>query len=264
MVIDVTDFFKGDNQPVSLSPGIKRRYSLGGLSSDRSYISYIHSFPLNTEVRTVKTYSSSPSPGGISFGPSTGVSLPAAEAAGAVTIELNNSFIMLPDTPMRKRLFDPRVGYFASDYTVYGDDQQKVKTETFIHVKDQGAKNDPRPLGFVTSIEEDSRGQIWIFEPNGRKRQTFTVGFDNRGVEVDAGHNAGWICTRQDLVKVDLDGTVQARVPMRAMSVAIEPDTGYAWCSIWQGGVYRLDTSAQLVRELNTSKTEKWLLAVPK
>lgn len=133
VVIDVTDFFKGDNQPVSLSSSIKRRYSLGGLSSDRSYISFIHTYPLNTEIRTVKTYSSSPSGGGMSFGPSAGVTLPAAEAAGAVTIELNNSFIMLPEKPMRKRFFDPRVGYFASDYTVYSDDQQKVKTETFIH-----------------------------------------------------------------------------------------------------------------------------------
>jgi hypothetical protein len=165
MVIDVTDFFKGDNQPVSLSPGIKRRYSLGGLSSDRSYISYIHSFPLNTEVRTVKTYSSSPSPGGISFGPSTGVSLPAAEAAGAVTIELNNSFIMLPDTPMRKRLFDPRVGYFASDYTVYGDDQQKVKTETFIHHWRLEPKPEDRERWLRGELVEPKKPIVYYIDP---------------------------------------------------------------------------------------------------
>ncbi len=133
VVIEVTDFFKGDNQPVSLDPPTKRRYNLGGISSDRSYISFIHTFPLNTEVRTVKTFTSSPSPGGIQFGPSSQVSLPAAEASGSVTIELNNSFIMLPAIPMRKRLYDPRVGYFASEFTVYSDDQQKVQTATFIH-----------------------------------------------------------------------------------------------------------------------------------
>src|SRR5665213_1056362 len=49
VVIDVTDFFKGDNQPVSLSPSIKRRYNLSGIAGDRSYISFIHTFPLNTE-----------------------------------------------------------------------------------------------------------------------------------------------------------------------------------------------------------------------
>jgi len=133
VVIDVTDFFKGDNQPVSLSPAIKRRFNFGGLLSDRSYIQSIHTYPINTEVKTVKTFSSAPSPGGITLSPFPTVSLPAAEASGAVTMELNNSFILLPKTPMRKRLFDPRVGYFASSYTVYTDDQQKVETETFIH-----------------------------------------------------------------------------------------------------------------------------------
>jgi hypothetical protein len=134
VVIEVTDFFKGDNQPVSLNASTKRRYNLGGIASDRSYIQSIHTYPINTEIRTVKTFTSSPAGGGFSiFSPSPSVSLPGAEASGAVTMELNNSFILLPKIPMRKRLFDPRVGYFASSYTVYADDQQKVENQTFIH-----------------------------------------------------------------------------------------------------------------------------------
>jgi Met-zincin/Domain of unknown function (DUF5117)/Domain of unknown function (DUF5118) len=133
VVIEVTDFFKGDNQAVSLNPAIKRRYNLGGLASDRSYIQSIHTFPINTEVRTVKTFSSSPSPGGFILSASPSVSLPAAEASGSVTMELNNSFILLPRIPLRKRPYDSRVGYFASNYTVYSDDQQKTETSTFIH-----------------------------------------------------------------------------------------------------------------------------------
>jgi len=134
VVIDVTDFFKGDNLPVSLSASIKRRFSLGGISTDRSYIVSIHTFPINTEVKSVKTFSSTPSVGaGFIFSPTPSVSLPAAEASGSVTMELNNSFILLPKVPMRKRLFDTRVGYFASSYTVYTDDQQKVDNATFIH-----------------------------------------------------------------------------------------------------------------------------------
>lgn len=132
VVIDVTDFFKGDNQAVSLSPGAKRRLNLSALSPDRSYVEYIHTYPINTEVRTVKTFSSSPAmPGGIiSFPPAP--SLPAASAIGAVTLEMNTSFIALPKTPMPRRFFDPRVGFFADDYTVYGDEQQKVEHQTFI------------------------------------------------------------------------------------------------------------------------------------
>ena len=130
VVIDVTDFFRLDNQPVSLSPDLKRRYNLGGISSDRSFISYMHSYPLNTEVRSLKTFTSSPAPAGSALGGSS--SLPAADVAGAVSMELNNSFIMLPAVPMRKRLYDPRVGYFASEYVVYTDASQKAATSTFI------------------------------------------------------------------------------------------------------------------------------------
>ncbi len=133
VVIDVSDFFKGDNQPVSLNPAVKKRYNLNGIAVDRSYIQSIHSYPLNTEVKTVKTFSAAPAATGLvfSFGPT--ATLPASEAAGAVTLELNNSFILLPSIPMRKRLFDPRVGYFASSYTVFADDQQRAQASTFIH-----------------------------------------------------------------------------------------------------------------------------------
>jgi hypothetical protein len=133
VVLDMTDFLKGDNQPVSLGQPVKRRFNLGGLNSDRSYIESVRSFPINTEVRTVKTFSASP--GGPSMGPSPfpgGASIPAASAAGSVTLETNTSFILLPSRPMRKRPLDNRVGYFGDDYTVYSDDQQKVEESRFI------------------------------------------------------------------------------------------------------------------------------------
>jgi len=153
MVIDVTDFFKGDNQPVSLNAGTKRRLSLGSIASDRSYIQSVHTYPINTEVRTVKTFTSSSGGGGLSiFSPFPSASLPGAEASGAVTMELNNSFILLPKIPMRKRLFDSRVGYFASSYTVYADDQQKVENQTFIHHWRLEPKNE--------DVEKWTRGEL--------------------------------------------------------------------------------------------------------
>jgi hypothetical protein len=130
-VIEVTDFFKGDNQAVSVSSQAKRRLNLTGLLNDRSYIDVIKSFPINTEVRTVKTYSSSPAPAGMGGFP-TSSSLPAASAAGAITVEINTSFIKLPENPMQRRMNDPRVGFFAEDYTRYSDDQQKVENESFV------------------------------------------------------------------------------------------------------------------------------------
>lgn len=131
-VIDVTDFFKGDNQAVSLNAISKRRFNLTMLMADRSYIETIKSFPINTEVRTVKTFGASS--GGSMGAPSPfpTPSLPAASAAGAVTLETNTSFILLPETPMKKRMNDQRIGYFADDYTIYSDNQQKVENENFI------------------------------------------------------------------------------------------------------------------------------------
>jgi len=86
-VIDVTDFFKGDNQAVSLSSSAKRSFSLSGLASDRSYIESIKTYPTNIEVKTVKTFSASNSGASPMSGP-TGPSIPAAQNAGAVTLEL--------------------------------------------------------------------------------------------------------------------------------------------------------------------------------
>jgi hypothetical protein len=133
-IIDVTDYFKGDNQAVSISPSSKRRLNLIALQPDKSYIETIKSFPINTEVRSVKTFGASAAMPGMGAAPSPfpSASLPAANAAGVVTLEINNSFILLPEKPMQKRLNDPRTGYFIDDYTVYSDDQQKTEESSFI------------------------------------------------------------------------------------------------------------------------------------
>jgi hypothetical protein len=128
VVIDVTEFFKGDNQVVSLSPAGKRSFNLGPLASDRSYIQSINTYPINTEIRTVKTFTAIPSSGPSPFPTA---SIPAANAAGAVTFELNTSMIILPRTPMAKRYWDRRVGFFPDEFTTYSDAQQKVDQETF-------------------------------------------------------------------------------------------------------------------------------------
>ncbi len=133
VVIDVSDFFKGDNQPVSLSAFTKKVFNFSGQVADRSYIQSINTYPINTEVKVVRTFNSTPS-----FMPQTtpspipSVTFPAAFATGAVTLEMNNSFVLLPKVPMQKRFFDPRVGFFADDYTVYHDNQQKVDNQVFI------------------------------------------------------------------------------------------------------------------------------------
>ncbi|WP_236957429.1 zinc-dependent metalloprotease [Joostella atrarenae] len=144
-VINVTDFINSENNLLALSSGQKEIYNLTSLEKDRSYISAINSYPINTEVKTVKTYNASVSHNDKK-------SLPAAALSGVVTLELNNSFILLPKEPMKKRFYDPRVGYFASSYLLYGDDQQKVDKNVYIH----RWRLEPKPEDF----EKWNRGEL--------------------------------------------------------------------------------------------------------
>ena len=151
-VINVTDFFKGDNQLISLDPRTKRSFSLTAIQTDRSYIQSIKSFPINTEVKMVKTFTSVLPPPSSGPGPQQVSVLPAGASAGVVTVEINSSMILLPKTPARKRLFDPRVGYFATGYTVYGEESQKAETEVFaVHWK-----LEPKP----EDVEKMKRGEL--------------------------------------------------------------------------------------------------------
>ena len=54
--IKVNSFFNGDNPAMGLPKAVKDGFSLQGLVGEMSYIEDIKSFPLNTEVRLVKTY----------------------------------------------------------------------------------------------------------------------------------------------------------------------------------------------------------------
>lgn len=118
-VIDVTDFFGGDTPHLSgLSPAQRRSYGVRRLDADRSFISRARSYPLNVNVRHTLTYDAA--------------SPPTDEAANTVSLEMNQSLVLLPAEPMRPRYADPRVGYFSVSRINYGLNEQKAATETFI------------------------------------------------------------------------------------------------------------------------------------
>ena len=151
-VIDVTEFFKGDNQAVSLTPSAKRMFGLMGLASDRSYIESIKSYPINMEVRTVKTFNASAPMPGSPMGGGGSASIPAAVNAGAVTLELNTSIRLLPKVPMNTRFFDSRVGYFADNFVQFSDDQHKVDNKVFA----VRYRLEPKPA----DLEKYTRGEL--------------------------------------------------------------------------------------------------------
>ncbi len=118
VVIDVTDMFTKDVKALGMPEGRRNQYKANRLDGDRTYIESIKSYPINIEARSVKTY--------LANNP------PSNSDMGSITIEINNSMILLPKEPMMPRHFDQRVGWFTSSQVDYSLDAQKAKRTTYL------------------------------------------------------------------------------------------------------------------------------------
>ncbi|MFC0777006.1 zinc-dependent metalloprotease [Flavobacterium sp. HJSW_4] len=114
VVIDITDAFKKDNPMFSLESKEKTDKKLTSLADDKSFVEEIDTYPINIEVKSTKTYTQ------------------ATASSGSVTLRLNTSIVLLPKTPMRKRFADERIGYFATKYVLFADEQQRTQTKFII------------------------------------------------------------------------------------------------------------------------------------
>ena len=113
-VIDVTSLYKNDVKMFGFPQSTRKTYKISSLDSKLSFIESIRSFPLNIETKHIKTYKSSDS------------------RNGQISMVLNNSMVLLPKEPMRRRYFDERVGWFTSSQTDYGIDNQEAETVRYL------------------------------------------------------------------------------------------------------------------------------------
>ncbi|WP_299247019.1 zinc-dependent metalloprotease [uncultured Aquimarina sp.] len=117
-VIDVTELFKKDVKALGFPASRRKQYKITRLDASLSYIDSIRSYPINIETRHVKTYSAGEPPSNAS--------------TGTISLEMSNSMILLPETPMKRRMFDQRVGWFARGQTDYGLEAQESKTIRYL------------------------------------------------------------------------------------------------------------------------------------
>lgn len=117
-VVDVSDMYLGDSPMFSLPRQTRTRFGVRNHDRNRTYLEFARSFPINVEMRVVRTYAADQAPSNA--------------RGGAISFEVNHSMILLPKEPMRPRLWDERVGYSALTVTNYSSDFQGVRPERYI------------------------------------------------------------------------------------------------------------------------------------
>ena len=118
-VFDIKPLFTTDVPMISaMSDRQKKNFGIRGVDGKRSFIEGIKAFPENINVKHVLTY--------------TGSKLPDNQITGTMSIEMTQSFILLPAEPMQPWYYDARVSYFSIGQTDYSADEQKAFRKRYI------------------------------------------------------------------------------------------------------------------------------------
>jgi hypothetical protein len=119
VTVDVTRLFTTDVRLLTgLSSALRTASQVRRLDPERSLILSAASYPLNTEVRHVLTFEAE--------------NPPSNQATATISLEMNQSMIVLPREPMKPRLHDPRVGFYTRQQIDYGEETQGVRPRDFV------------------------------------------------------------------------------------------------------------------------------------
>jgi hypothetical protein len=183
-VIDVSAFFAGNILDFDVTPVLKMAgYMAAAPDPLRSRIERIGSFPKNILVHALLTFP-------IMGGPSS-----------AASIVVAHSLVLLPEKPMLPREYDPRVGYFTTDFGVVdADDEPGIVTQRFISrfrlekAQPEAEVSDPvRPIIFYLPPEIPQKWRPYVRQGIEDWQPAFeAAGFSNAIVGEDAPDDASW------------------------------------------------------------------------
>jgi hypothetical protein len=166
-VIEVTRLFTGDIQEFSARQSLNAQ----GVDQSRSFIEHVTPFPNNVEAEVTLTYTRGG--GGRGGGADTGGG-GRGGGRGAVTVVLHHSMMKLPETPMKPRLYDARVGYFSSSALDYTRDEYKAERIRYID-RWRLEKKDP-----TAAVSEPVKPIVYYIDPS---TPTNLVPWIKKGVE---------------------------------------------------------------------------------
>src|SRR5690606_23917510 len=93
----------------------RKQHKIKKLDKSRSYIESAHSYPENIEVKHAMTYEAEEPP--------------ERGQAGTITLQMNQSMVLLPEDLMQPRLADYRVGWFTVEK--YNYDSEALKSDNY-------------------------------------------------------------------------------------------------------------------------------------
>ncbi|MBL7998392.1 MAG: zinc-dependent metalloprotease [Candidatus Kapabacteria bacterium] len=118
LLVEVTPLFTTDIGILTPAKPTRDQYKMSALSTDRSYVDYIRSYPINIEVENVITFA--------------GDASPQNGTARTLSFTMHHSMVRLPEKPMTPRYSDWRVGFFSTYKYDYGIDAQRAEQRGYI------------------------------------------------------------------------------------------------------------------------------------
>ena len=169
-LIDVTSLFNTDVKSLGYPQRSRKSNKLTSMDTKLSYIESLKSYPQNIETRHVKTYRSSDN------------------ESGFVSMELNNSMILLPEKPMKRRYFDERVGWFTTSQTDYGIDNQEAKTIKYLDRWRLEVKDEDLEKFKAGELVEPKKPIVYYIDPGTPKkwRKYLKLGIEDWQVAFEA------------------------------------------------------------------------------
>lgn len=125
-VVDVSRLYTAPPNEISIV-----RQVPGAIDAGRSFLERVSTFPENVEVEATLTVNATPQPQ--AFLPGFPPTPPApGTPPTAKSFLMHWSMVKLPDTPMKARLRDSRVGYFFTTTVDYGRQEQRAPVRNYI------------------------------------------------------------------------------------------------------------------------------------
>ncbi len=146
VVVDMSDFFKGNEKIISPMPtpatGSNSKIKTGTYTSANSYILAAKSFPQNSEIRSVLSFTGD----------------------NNRTVTMHRSLVLLPETPMQPRIYDRRVGFFSSDKNIYSSDKDRIDRTQYIHRWRLEPKEEDREAYFRGELVEPAKPIVFYVD----------------------------------------------------------------------------------------------------